>query len=99
MMQGTTPTHTYILPIATSDIAALRITYKQNKDIVLEKEKTDVKLSGNTISLDLTQEETLMFDENIVARIQIHGRTKAGKAFASKVMRVPVYELLNKAVI
>jgi hypothetical protein len=83
MIQGTTPTHTFTLPFNADTLTAVRFTYKQNGKIVLEKEGADVVKKDNTISVKLTQEETLMFQANCVAILQPHVKTTGGDAFVS----------------
>ena len=62
MTQGTTPTHTFNLPISTDDVAALRITYEQSGKIVLQKEKEDCTLNDKQVIVKLSQEDSLQFD-------------------------------------
>ena len=94
MIQGTTPTHTFNLPFDSSNIECLRIVYEQNKKVILSKE--ECTMSGSKLELKLTQEETLMFDENIPVRIQLHIKMTNGEVCASKPVSVQVYELLDR---
>ena len=94
MIQGTTPTHTFNLPFDSANIECLRIVYEQNKKVILAKE--ECTKDGNKLELKLTQEETLMFDENIPVRIQLHVKFTNGEVGASKPTTVPVYELLDR---
>ena len=71
MIRGSTPTHVFRLPISTELIKALRITYVQKQKTVLEKTEQDVTMDGTTISLRLTQEETLAFNAECRVKIQL----------------------------
>jgi hypothetical protein len=99
MIQGTTPTHKFNLPFNTDSIERVRIVYEQAGDVVLTKENEECTLSGNTVLVRMSQEDTLKFKSNVNTRIQVHLRTKSGEAYASNLMRVSVYELLHEEVI
>ena len=99
MTQGTTPLHTFVLPFSTETIQAVRVSYEQKGKIVLERETESFAKSENTLATNLTQEETLLFDANVMVRIQLHILTTAGSAMVSKPKSVPAYILLNKKVI
>lgn len=99
MIRGTTPTHTFTLPIDTVDIAKLRITYSQNKQTVVEKTEADVDLSGKRLEYTLNQTESLAFDTRNPVEIQIKIKTYQGTVVASKIMRFNVTEVLNEEVL
>lgn len=105
MIQGTTPTHKFIIDIATDLISKLRISYEQNGKIVLFKEKEDCVLSGKSITTNLTQEETIKFDAPGNVRIQLHALVEKNdgsmetKSLVSSPVSVPVYILLDKVVL
>ena len=99
MIQGTTPTHKFDIGIITDLISKLRISYEQNGKIVLSKDKDECTLGENFVTTKLTQEETLMFSAPGTVRIQLHARTTGGDALVTRPITVPVYILLDKAVI
>ena len=99
MIQGTTPTHAFKVPIDTAIISNVRITYAQNGSVVLTKEKEDCKMGENLVSVKLTQEETFNFDEELPVDIQIRILTTGGDALASKVERVPLLTVLDGEVL
>lgn len=96
MIPGTTPTHTFNLPISVDDIAAIRITYESNGKIVLQKETDDVTLQGNEAVVKLSQEDTLQFGSNISVRIQLKIRTKGGDVLVSKMIKKTTSVVLDK---
>lgn len=99
MAPGTTPTHTFGLPISTDKIAALRITYEDSGKIVLQKEKDDCELIGSKVITKLSQEETLRFGSNKIIRIQLKVKTTGGDVLVSNVMKKPTRIVLDKGVI
>ena len=104
MTQGTTPSYIFRFKDKTidfSEIDVFQITLKScSSEITHNSEEPCVSIDTEkkTISLTLTQEETLSFKEG-EAEVQVRGRFFDGVAFASKVYRVPVNRSLNKEVI
>ncbi len=99
MTQGTTPTHVFKLPIDTGTIRELRITYCQSGRTILEKTEADVEMSGDTITLTMTQQETLAFKPRQNIKLQVKSLTKSGVVMASAIKDLTVYEVLNKEVL
>lgn len=99
-MRGTTPELTFNMPFDTSDIKKLYVTFKNRaNETVLEKTETDCTFSGNKITLELSQEETLLFEERTQIRAQLRWLTQADKAEKSKVFIIYSDELLKDGVI
>ena len=44
LYRGTTPYHSFILPLSVEDISAIYITYMQNNKIIVEKTINDIEL-------------------------------------------------------
>lgn len=99
MTPGATPTHTFNLPISTDEIAALRITYEQDGKILFQKKKDECELKDKQVKVKLSQEETLLFDSNVIVRIQLKGRTTGDDVIISKVIKKPTNIVLDKEVI
>ena len=99
MIRGTTPTHNFILPIDTNTIKCVRVTYAQNDKVILTKEATDCTLSGNTVSVKLTQEDTLALDCHYEVDIQVRALTLGNDALASDIYRVSVAKCLDGGVL
>lgn len=99
MIRGTTPTHTFDLPFDTSIIKTLRILYAQEGKTVLEKTEADCSMAGNTITLTLSQRDTLALSAGTFAECQIRVLTKDGAALASVPMGVPVGKVLSEEVL
>lgn len=99
MIRGTTPTHTFNLEMETRTIRALRITYKQGEAVVLEKTEDDVTMSGTTIKVKLTQEDTYAFQANIPVQIQLKIKTTGQEVLASRIKTMSVAAILNEEVL
>lgn len=100
MIRGTTPIHTYDIPFDVSLIADLRVSYAQNGKEVVVKKKEDVTLDGNTITVELSQAETFLFDcGKRVVDIQVRVLTVNGDALCSNVMTMQVEKCLNNEVL
>lgn len=100
MRRGTNPVLTFELPEAIT-ISALCITFQQNRQTVLEKDLTNVTYEQEigTITLPLSQEDTLHFSELEPVWVQIRLRDNLGNAVASEPMRVNVGEIFKDGVI
>ena len=99
MRIGTTPTHTFTIPISVDMVKAVEITYCQAGNIVLQKYIDDCVLEGKTIRTTLTQEDTFLFNHEVHVEIQLRVLDLGGAAFASNIMTVDVEECLSKDVL
>lgn len=100
MWRGTTPTHVFSFPEEYADtvFSAVYVTYYQDGKTVLEKTGNSLSFLDNTVTLTLTQEETLLFSEGQV-KIQIRARTAAGTAVASNIISTTANAILKDGVI
>lgn len=96
MRIGTTPTHTFTLP---SDIAGaaqkVRVIYSQADRVILTKDVT--ALSGDDVTVTLTQEDTLKFHDRKPIEIQLRVLT-GDAALTSDIVKVSPYECLEREV-
>lgn len=100
MIRATTPTHSFELPFNYEEfVSKILITYKQGDKIVLEKTENDITFDGNVVSFEFTQEETLLFDKDIMVDIQVRVLTKGGQSLASQVWHKPIDDVLNDKVL
>lgn len=101
MIRGTTPTLEFTMPFDTSLIAELYITITQNGATALEKTLSDCNCNDTSVSLTLTQEDTLRLEQKpyLDSEMQIRVRTIAGEALASNIMRIYVGRILKDGVI
>lgn len=98
MMRGTTPTHTFELPFDVSSFKTVRVIYSQDDTPVLVKTDGEVKVSGNTINVQLTQDDTFSFSADKRVSIQIRLLAQDGNALASDIMMKSVQECLENEV-
>ena len=98
MIRATTPTHTFSLPIETSLIKEVLITYKQDDEIVVEKGMKDCTCVGTKVETTLTQEETRRFSAEKVL-IQLRILTNDNQALVSDVIRRYVTDVLNDVIL
>lgn len=107
MIRATTPKHIFIFDTDPSVYDRILITYAQNGEIILEKEKEDLTIeeatdaSGETkynAWFRLTQEEANKFSARMVA-VQVRALTTSGEALASKQMSFHVEDVLNDEVL
>lgn len=97
--QGTTPTHTFTVPIDTSTLKTVHIAYAQNEQVLFVKRDNDVTLQGDKIITTLTQQDTLMLKPEEVVAIQVRVLTHAGDALTSDTIFKSVEECLEKEVL
>lgn len=100
MTRGTTPTIT--LTLETMDLTSLKSVYvtfcQFGKMLTKQSGDEGVDITEHTVSVSLSQEETLRFTPGTV-EVQLRGLTNGGDAFATNVAKVAVKEVLLKEVI
>ena len=96
MRRGTTPTHTFTLPeeIPLSTFTVIFITYSQMGRVRVEKTIDDIIIDGHTVTVILTQADTLSFRSGSV-EIQMRAKTALGEAYASDIVTVPAEKILK----
>lgn len=99
MIRGTTPKHIFNIPFDTKMIEKVRIIYAQHDYPILIKEKDDCTLQDKTITVELTQEETLKFDADYDVQVQMRILTTGGDALASDIKTVSCDEILESVVL
>lgn len=99
MIRGTTPTHTFTLPFAADILSAVHVIYAQGGAVKFKKTAADCQLDRNTITVKLTQKETLAFSDGQLVEIQIRALDASGNSIASDIMRVHVCRCLEDEVL
>lgn len=99
MIRGTTPTHTFDLPVSEANVKDIRITYVQNDEKIVEKRLNDVVLSEKKVETTLTQEETLKFKAQRSAFVQVRVLTDEDKVFASNSEAITIYDTYNEEIL
>lgn len=94
MIRGTTPTLNFTLPFECSTITVCSIAFAQDETVVLEKTLTDCRMNGRVLSVELTEDETLLFDCKKTLEIQVRCGCGAAK-LASQIIFVDVGRILK----
>lgn len=98
MYRGTTPTNIFNVDIDLTNAEVIYITYKQQNKVVIEKTKDDITVTTETLTVKLTQDETLKLTEREV-EIQIRARFSDGTALASNIIKTTANKILKDGVI
>jgi hypothetical protein len=100
MRKGTTPTILLTLDVDTTTLRTIWVTMRQG---TIELDRTGdavTRLSDNaTLSVTLTQEETLAFTSGGSVEVQLRALTADGTAVASDIATIPVDRILMGGVI
>ena len=106
MIRGTTQNLVFNVGIDTEEVSQLWLTFSHSNMLnaeIFTKEINDVILDGTTITVPLSQEETLALNEyNIkekVVYIQLRALLKDGQSRVSKVVELTVEHLLKDGVL
>lgn len=94
MFRGTTPTLTFTLPFSVVNIDNAYVTFAQSGAVVIDKPLEDLQLDGNTITVTLTQEETLSLRENTSVEMQVSIRD-GEKVMRSQILTTTVKRILK----
>ncbi|MEG1870243.1 MAG: hypothetical protein RR205_05275 [Oscillospiraceae bacterium] len=95
MFRGTTPIIKFSFPFDFTNVNKIYITFAQNKKIVLEKDISAISFLNSTISLPLSQVETLLFSDMAKIEMQIRFTTLDGMSVASDIICTTVSEILK----
>ena len=85
MIRGTTPTDTFTVGIDLTPAAVINITYKQDDKVVIKKTIEDITADEHTLTVTLTQQETLALAPKEVS-IMIRAKFPDGKVVNSNPM-------------
>ena len=105
MIRGTTQNLKFNVGIDTSKVSQLWLTFSHSNRLnaeIFNKTIDDVILDGTTLTVPLTQEETLALNEYNIKDKVVYIQLRAivdGEAKASKVVEVTVQHLLKGGVI
>ena len=107
--RGTTPTHLFNFPFEQNEVQLLYISYSQKGSIRVEKTLEDVTFDAvnSLISVQLTQEDTLSFDncttfeflQQSMISIQLRVLLTDGTAWVSEIMTERVGNILKDGII
>lgn len=100
---ASTPTHTFTIPFASSNIEKVLVSYKQRGSVVLAKEVTTFTNTENenecVLAIELTQEETLQFVNNTDINVQLNVFTTDDKRLTSDPIQIAAGDQYERRVI
>ena len=99
IMRGTTPKNIFTIPFSTALIKDLRISYGQNHKELFVKDIYDCELVGNSITVCLSQEDTLKLNCGLRLEIQVRVLTEGNEVLTSEIIVVDVGRCLNDEVL
>ncbi len=97
MRRGTTPVITFNTDLDLSEVEELFVTFSQNGETIVEKNKEEVVIDDSKIIVSLSQKDTLKFslDSNDIVSVQIRTKFKNETAVASNILKIRVKEILK----
>lgn len=95
MRRGTTPTIPFTIDGSTENIAQMELYIANSQGLILEKKLSEMTVSGNEVSVKLTQADTLKLQDNSFVKLQIRILYKDGTVVASDVEESFVEEILK----
>ena len=107
MIRATTPLQEFTFESNPEDFARILITYKQDENIVLEKQKGDLSFSSYigedgiivyVAAFRMTQEEANLFEPEPVL-VQVRVLTADAEALASDITTMKVTDVLDDEVL
>ena len=106
MIRGTTQELIFDIGMNTEEVSQLWLTFSHSNRLnaeIFTKEINDVILSGTTITVPLSQEETLLLNQynlkDKIIYIQLRVLLNDGQALASSIVEMTVNHLLKGGVI
>lgn len=100
MTRGTTPTLVFTIISDGLDLSTLTQVWVTVKDQshTIKYDMTRVAIDENTISVSMSQEETLTFT-NAMLEVQIRMLDDGGNAYATPIKKIPLERILEGGVI
>lgn len=90
---------TITLPENASEYSKILVTFSQGKTKLIDKDETELQLSGRNVEVHLTQEETKLFKAPSEALLQVRCFKSIYNAPGSRIWVVDVYPALNDEVL
>jgi hypothetical protein len=97
--KGCTCVNRFTFPYPEKDVEALFITYQQDRKTVFEKQLSDCVFDEDSISVKLTQEDTLKLKDDGTIQIQIRVRLYSGSVVKSEIIKTYTDAVLKEEVI
>lgn len=98
MYRGSTPTITIRLPFGPDECDILSIAFGQYGQMLFNKRLPDCIVDGNSATVVLTEEETLMLDPKCDISVQCRAKI-AGKNLVSRKRYISVGDIIEDGVL
>lgn len=95
-IRGTTPTFIFRLPFSVNTLANCEIYFAQDDNLIVTKELSDCIAEETTLTVTLTQEDTLKFDDDLKLQIQVRFLYTDGTVEATTVIKKKVGQILKE---
>ena len=99
MRIGTTPTHSFKLPVDEDFVKSIEITYSQNDKVILQKYKHDCTITGKKLFVRLSQEDTFQFKSGVNVEIQVRVLDRDNEVHGCDVVVVSCKKCLSTEVL
>ena len=99
MYRGTTPTHTFTVDADLTECVVMYVTYSQGHSVVVEKSIDDCTITTDSVTVTLTQEDTLHFIAGLPVRVQIRAGWAEGTRIASNILVTSANAILKDGAI
>lgn len=103
MRRGTTPTIIYTFPsdLSVGEVVSARLSLCQGRRMIADRglDSMEIGAYGNTLSIKLSQEESLSLSANRTVDVQLKVKLIGGDVLATPVREVRVQEILSEEVI
>lgn len=96
MFRWTTPVVEISTDISLVDADVIWLTFAQNDTVLVNKEKPDMTVTAEGISVTLTQQETALFDPYVNLDMQIRAKFGNFPAIACDIMSASVKDVLKE---
>lgn len=94
-IRGTTPTFIINLPFNTSTLTNCEMYFAQEDELLVTKSLEDFEADGTTLTISLTQADTLLFSDDEKLQIQLRFLFTDGSVEATTIMKKKVGEILK----
>lgn len=96
IIRGGTKEHSFRLPFELDIVKKLRISYKQNGQLIMEKNLRDISLiDGDLIYYTLSEKDTLKFSPDDIVTVQLRAELSTGKVITSEIFYVEVVDVVD----
>ena len=90
---------TFQLPEDPSNYTAILVTFSQRRQNLINLDKTQLQIDGQSVIAQLNQEQTNLFEANVPAFVQVRAYKSQYEAPGSHVWTIDVWPSLNQEVL